>query len=184
MTAIAWWPLLGLAFALGLDTLRATIGLGALQPSLPHGLRLAAAFAVVEAATTLLGMLAGRTLAPLAGSWSALAGPAALASVGVYMTVEAVRGDENRVARVAENPALVWGLPVSLSLDNLLAGAGLGVFGADPVLTAVIIGAVSGLLALVGLCLGALIPRFLLVRAEVMGGVLLIGAGGAAFLLR
>jgi putative Mn2+ efflux pump MntP len=182
MTAIASYPLLGLAFALGVDTLRATIGLGAFQPSLLHGLRLAAAFAVVEAATTLVGMLAGGTLAPLAGSWSTVAGAAALASVGVYVTVEAVHGGENRVARIAASPALVWGLPVSLSLDNLLAGAGLGVFGPDPVPAAVIIGAVSGFLALVGLSLGALIPRVLLVRAELAGGLLLIGAGGAAFL--
>jgi putative Mn2+ efflux pump MntP len=175
--------LLGLALALGLDSLRATIGLGVLRPSLGYAVRLALAFALVESATPLVGLFVGSTLAPLT-SWASFAGPAVLAATGLYITIESLRGREGEAARVAESRGLIWGLPLSLSLDNLLAGTGLGLLGADPLPAALVIGAISGLLAFGGLRLGAMLPRLLASKAEVVGGLILIASAGATLAQR
>jgi len=169
-----------LAVALGLDSFRATVGLGALRPPLAYALRLAGVFAIVEAATPLVGIVVGGAVAPLLGVVAPFAGPAVLAATGGYVIVEAIRGRDGTDLTVARGHALTWGLPLSLSLDNLVAGAGVGLIGADPLPASLFIGLVSGALAFAGLQVGALVPRFVPVRGEIVAGTLLIASAGAA----
>jgi len=176
MTALDVVPLIGLALALGLDSLRASLGLGALRPSLGDALRLAGAFAAFETATPVIGMLLAGALAPVVGGLAEIAGPAVLAATGVYVTVESLRERETDVARLAQSRSLTLLLPLSLSLDNLAAGAGLGFVGSAVVPAALVIGGMSGLLALAGLRLGALISRVSPLRTELASGFLLLAA--------
>jgi putative Mn2+ efflux pump MntP len=69
---------------------------------------------------------------------------------------------------------MVLGLPLSLSLDNLVAGTTLGMLGFPMLISVVIIGAMSALFAVVGLRLGTTAVKLLPVRAELIGGVVLI----------
>jgi putative Mn2+ efflux pump MntP len=119
MTALEVAPFIGLA--LGLDSLRACLGLGALRPSRGHALRLAGAFAAVETATPVIGMLLAGALAPVAGGLAEIAGPAVLAVTGVYVIVVALGVKETDVARVVRSRGLILILPLSLSLDNFAA---------------------------------------------------------------
>ena len=48
----------------------------------------------------------------------------------------------------------LFGLPLALSVDNLIAGTGLGLLGFSPVIPAVFFGAVTAVMSLVGLLLG------------------------------
>jgi putative Mn2+ efflux pump MntP len=77
-------------------------------------------------------------------------------------------------SEVAESGWLVFGLPLSLSLDNLVSGAGLGAGGYPVFLSAVIIGAICTTMSLWGLFLGhwwrGLFPR----RATVLSGAWLV----------
>jgi putative Mn2+ efflux pump MntP len=69
---------------------------------------------------------------------------------------------------------MIFGLPLSLSLDNLVGGAGLGASGFPPILSATLIGAVCSVLSFAGLFLGSrgrlLWPR----RASAISGVWLV----------
>lgn len=167
------FALLGLALALGIDSCRSTLGLGMLRPRLDASLRLAASFAIVEAVALAIGSWLGGVLEPLAGDWASLAGPGMLAVTGIYVIVAAERDHERQLMTA---PAVVLGLPLGLSLDNLLGGTVLGMLGVDLLLSVIFVGLVSGLLAFAGLKMGAVLSGFLPRRSELAGGLLMLAA--------
>ena len=69
---------------------------------------------------------------------------------------------------------MVLGLPLSLSLDNLVAGTTLGMVGFPMAISVTIIGAMSALLSLAGLWLGRAAVKLLPVKVELIGGLVLI----------
>jgi putative Mn2+ efflux pump MntP len=69
---------------------------------------------------------------------------------------------------------MVLGLPLSLSLDNLIAGTTLGMIGFPILLSVMIIGLMSSVLSLTGLRLGHTAINLLRIRADLIGGVVLI----------
>ena len=69
---------------------------------------------------------------------------------------------------------MVLGLPLSLSLDNLIAGTSLGMIGFPIVLSVTIIGVMSSLFSLAGLRLGHTTVNLLRIRADLIGGVVLV----------
>jgi Putative manganese efflux pump len=65
----------------------------------------------------------------------------------------------------------LFGIPLSLSLDNLLAGTGLGMLGFPPVFTAVVFGTITALMTFVGLQLGGIAARFIPIRSDLLSGM-------------
>jgi putative Mn2+ efflux pump MntP len=57
-------------------------------------------------------------------------------------------------------PNLIFGLPLSLSFDNLLGGAGISALGYPMVPAALLIGLVSAAMSCAGLYLGGWLRRF------------------------
>jgi putative Mn2+ efflux pump MntP len=120
----------------------------------------------------LLGLAFGRSVAAVAGVWAEGIGIAVLALCGVLIIALALRDDETPEA-AAGNLALA-GLPLSLSLDNLAAGVGLGSLGFPVVASALVIGGVSGSLCAFGLFAGGWLRRWVPRRAELWSGVYLL----------
>lgn len=161
-----------LAFVLGLDNLRAAVGLGLLYPRAADRLRLALAFAFAEGWLPLVGAAAGAPLGRGLGNWADLIGPLALGATGCYavwLSLQSRKPDEE-----ARRGWVLWGLPLALGVDNLAAGVALGVSGASVLPTALVFGAVSGLLALGGLYAGAAFRRVVPVDTAAFAGVALI----------
>ena len=162
--------LLLLGFALSLDSFRVSLGLGTLKLTRLRQLQIVIAFGVCDALAPLIGLLIGKSLLEFIGPWAGHVGPLLLCAYGVYVVYIAQRcaesGDNDRW--------LVLGLPLSLSLDNLVAGTTLGMIGFPLVLSVTVIGAMSSLFSLVGLRVGHTAVNFLRVRAELIGGVVLI----------
>jgi putative Mn2+ efflux pump MntP len=164
--------LLLLGFALSLDSFRVSLGLGTLKLSRLRQLQIVIAFGVCDALAPLIGLLIGKSLLEFIGPWVEHLGPLLLCAYGVYVIYIAQRyagkeaGDADRW--------MVLGLPLSLSLDNLVAGTTLGMVGFPLLLSVTIIGAMSALFAFVGLKLGTTAVKLLPVRAELISGVVLI----------
>jgi putative Mn2+ efflux pump MntP len=164
--------LLLLGFALSLDSFRASLGLGALRLSRLRQLQIVIAFGVCDALAPLIGLLLGKSLLAYVGPWVEPIGPLLLCAYGVYVIYIGRRyagrevGDADRW--------MVLGLPLSLSLDNLVAGATLGMVGFPLLLSVLVIGGMSSLLALLGLRLGAMAGNLLRLRSDLIGGVVLI----------
>jgi len=159
--------LLLLGFALSLDSFRVSLGLGTLKLSPLRQLQIVIAFGVCDALAPLIGLLIGKSLLGYIGPWVEHLGPFLLCAYGVYVIYIARRcADTDRW--------MVLGLPLSLSLDNLVAGTTLGMIGFPILLSVAIIGAMSALLSFVGLRLGRTAVNLLRFRAEMVGGVVLI----------
>jgi putative Mn2+ efflux pump MntP len=79
----------------------------------------------------------------------------------------------------AEHRWSIFGLPVPLSLDNVIAGTGLGMAGLSPLVPATLFGTITILMTLVGLQLGRVVSRFIRIRLRwdaVVGAALIIEA--------
>ena len=68
---------------------------------------------------------------------------------------------------------MLFGLPLSLSLDNLLAGVGLGSIHYPVLFSALVIGLVSAAMSCTGLYLGNWLRRFVPKRSDVIVGAYL-----------
>jgi putative Mn2+ efflux pump MntP len=164
--------LLLLAVALGLDSFRVSLGLGAAGLARGAEVRLAFSFALCDAVALALGVTVGRTLASLAGTWADGLGPSVLAAYALYVLWLA-RGPstDTETARW-----VVLGLPLMLSFDNFVVGGTLGGLRVSLLATTLLVGIASGSLALAGLALGRRAVQSLRVRPELAGAALLLAA--------
>jgi putative Mn2+ efflux pump MntP len=168
MSGIAGLLLFG--FLSGLDNLHVAATLGASGLRRGRLLALAASFAACEAGMPLVGLAIGSTLHH-AVSGLAAAGPLILLGCGAVILVQAFREDERPVDLGA---GWIFALPFGMSFDNLLAGVGLGSAGYPVVLSALVVGGVSGTMCLSGLFFGAWAKRWIPGRAEVLSGAVLV----------
>jgi manganese efflux pump family protein len=162
--------LLMLAVALGLDSFQVSAGLAMAARDSSRDWQLASAFAISDAFALLLGLLAGDALSPLVGEWAATAGPLLLAAYALYVVRIAWHSEDVRVT----GRWVFVGLPLALSLDNLMAGAVLATLGFPATVCALTIGGVSGGLSLLGLRLGGSVRPLLGGRCQLAGGALLL----------
>jgi putative Mn2+ efflux pump MntP len=101
-------------------------------------------------------------------------GPVVLGLYGLYLLVGAVRNPE---PDEVDHPwVTLFGLPLALSMDNLIAGAGLGLLGYSPVVPAIGFGVVTAVMSFVGMCVGRAAARVLPVRADLLSGISLVTA--------
>lgn len=159
----------------GLDNLQVCSSLGLLPMGRAHKQFLALAFSACETLAPLAGLAIGRLLLVTAGRAAAVVGPVAVLLCGLAVIVLALRKED--VSEVAASPAVLCGLPLSLSLDNLLAGVGLGSMPLPVLLSALIMGFTSAAMSCLGLYFGAWLRRFIPGRAEFAAGALLCAAG-------
>jgi manganese efflux pump family protein len=164
MTVIS---LLILAFVLSLDNFRLAIALGAFKLGWRRALRIAVVFGLWDGFSPLVGLLIGRYFGQEIGPVADILGPIVLLVYGLYLVVRSLQTDapEDLDERMA-----LFGIPLSLSLDNLLAGTGLGMLGFPPVFTAAVFGTMTALMTLVGLQLGGVVARFIPIRSDLLSG--------------
>lgn len=166
--------LIGIGFVLSLDNFRTALALGPLRFGWRRCVLAAAVFGFFDALAPLAGLLlADYVRRKIAGPVAEVVGPTVLACYGLYVIVRALRRSG------PANGDYLWsvlGLPVPLSLDNLIAGTGLGLAGLSPVVPAVLFGTITFAMSLAGLQLGQglsyLLP--LRVRWEFVTGAALI----------
>lgn len=157
-----------LGFAVGLDNLRVGLSIGALDLPRSRQTHLALAFGFFEAFMPLLGLVIGHSILAVIGQWAAYLGPFALGGCGAYIIY--LSFIEESPEEVFASRWILWGLPLSLSFDNLLAGVGLGLLGFQVLLSALLIGVMSSFMSYVGLQLGNMFVRYLSLRAELISG--------------
>jgi manganese efflux pump family protein len=161
-------PLLILGFALSLDNFRVSIALGAFQFSWRRALRIAVVFGFWDGISPLVGALIGRYLEQAIGPAADTLGPIVLAVYGLYLVVRSLK------AQTSEEPDDRWvlfGMPLSLSLDNMIAGAGVGLLGFLPVFSAAVFGTITALMSFVGLQIGRVAARFIPIRSDLLTGI-------------
>ena len=115
--------LLILGITLSLDNFRTAIVLGALRLSWRHSAQVAVVFGFWDTVAPLVGILGGEYFAETIGSTAEPIGAAVLAGYGLYLVVQAWR---TPAAEEVDQRWALFGLPLPLSVDNVAAGATLG----------------------------------------------------------
>lgn len=159
--------LLVLGLVLSLDNFRLAIALGAFRLSWRRALRIAVVFGIWDGLSPLAGLLIGRYFGQEIGPVAETLGPIVLLLYGLYLVVRSLQTEapEDLDERMA-----LFGIPLSLSLDNMLAGTGLGMLGFPPVFTAAVFGGMTALMTFVGLQLGGIVARFIPLRSDLLSG--------------
>lgn len=163
--------LLVLGFTLSLDNFRTAVVLGGIRLSWRRSLQVAAVFGFWDGLAPLVGILVGDYLGEKIGSTADYVGAAALAAYGLFLVIQAWRTPE------PEEPDQRWalfGLPVPLSLDNVVAGTSLGLLGFSPWLAPPLFGVITALMTVAGLQLGRVLARFIKIRSDLVTGVALV----------
>lgn len=170
------WEVLVLGFVLSLDNFRVAIALGTVPFGFRRAVQVALMFGLWDAVMPLVGLLIGRQIGESVGDVAELVGAAALGGYGLYLVISALRRPE---PDELDHPLALFGIPLTLSLDNLFAGASLGLLGLSPWLSAAVFGAMTAVLSLVGLRLGRVAARLIRIRSDLLSGVTLIIAAAA-----
>jgi manganese efflux pump family protein len=160
-----------LGFTLSLDNFRTAVVLGGLRVSWRRAVQVALVFGFWDGLAPLVGILVGEYLGKRIGSTADYVGATALAAYGLYLVVQAWRTAE------PEEPDQRWalfGLPLPLSLDNIVAGTSLGLLGFSPWLAPPLFGVITALMTLAGLQLGRAAARFIRIRSDLLTGVALV----------
>jgi putative Mn2+ efflux pump MntP len=166
--------LLILGFTLSLDNFRVAIALGALRLEWRHAGQVALAFGSWDAVAPLLGILVGRYADQRIGSTAEDIGAIALGAYGLYLLVHAWR---TAAPEELDQRGALFGLPLPLSLDNVVAGTSLGLLGFSPWLAAPVFGVITALMSFAGLQLGRAAAHVIRIRSDVLtGGALVVMA--------
>ena len=161
-----------LGFTLSLDNFRTAVALGGLRLGRRHAVQVALAFGFWDAAAPLIGILMGHYLRAEIGATADDAGAIALGVYGLYLLVHALRAAAE--PEQFDHRWALFGLPLPLSFDNVVAGTSLGLVGFAPWLAPPLFGAITALMTLIGLQLGRAIAHLIRIRSDALTGLALV----------
>jgi len=172
-----------IAFAMSTDAFAAAIAKGAAlqRPSWREALRTGAIFGVIEAITPLVGWLIGSAAATYASAWDHWIAFTLLAGLGARMIWVGFRSDQSDEDQRPQSHSF-WVLALTgfaTSIDALAVGVGLAFVDVHIGWVAAAIGTATFVMVAVGVMLGRVLGAIAGKRAEILGGVLLIGIGTA-----
>lgn len=168
------FALIALGFGLGLDNFRTSLVLGGLKPTWRQSVKTSLIFATWDGLTPLIGMLGGGYLSTKMSTdgMSQLAemiAVAVLAGYGLWITIKALRSPEH--ADMDMKTARRW-LPMPLALDNLAAGAALGLAGFSPWLAPILFAVTTFVMSVAGHQIGRTIANFIpRIRTDLVTGI-------------
>ena len=170
-----------IAFAMSTDAFAAAIAKGAAlqRPSWREALRTGAIFGVIEAITPLLGWLIGSAAVKYASEWDHWIAFTLLAALGARMTWLGLRSDDGDIDERPQSHSF-WILALTglaTSIDALAVGVGLAFIDVDIGWVAAAIGLATFAMVAIGVMLGRVLGAIAGKRAEIVGGLLLIGIG-------
>ena len=171
-----------IAFAMSADAFAAAIAKGAAlqRPSWREALRTGAIFGVIEAVTPLVGWLVGSAAAKYASEWDHWIAFTLLVGLGARMVWVGFRSEQSDVDERPQSHSFWMLALVSRRASTPLAvGVGRAFVEVHIVWVAAAIGLATFVMVAVGVMLGRVLGAIAGKRAEILGGLLLIGIGTA-----
>ena len=169
-----------LAFAMSTDAFAAAIGKGATlhRPHWREAIKAGLIFGVIEALTPLAGWFLGKAAAQYVSAWDHWIAFTLLFILGIRMVVNGFTAKDVEEQKPATHS--FWLLAVTgfaTSIDAMAVGAGLAFADVNIYSTAAAIGLATMAMVTLGVMLGRVIGHVVGRRAEMAGGVVLIGIG-------
>jgi len=170
------WGVALVDVAVGLSNFAASIGIGLSGVDGRLRVRIGTIFGLFEAGMPLAGLLVGHRLVGSLGGSASYLGGGLLVLTGIWTIVQARRATPGSTASSVSTGSLL-ATGAALSVDNLVIGFALGAYKVPVVLAAVVIGAVSVVLSLVGLEIGSRLGASVEKWSSEIGGAVLIAVG-------
>ncbi|MDM0003147.1 manganese efflux pump MntP [Variovorax sp. J22G73] len=169
-----------LAFAMSTDAFAAAVGKGAAlrKPSWREALRTGLIFGVIEALTPVIGWAAGLAAASYVAKWDHWIAVTLLSVLGLRM-IWAGFGAPDAVDDKPDRNSF-WTLALTgfaTSIDAMAVGVGLAFINVNIAWTALAIGLATMTMVTIGVMVGRVLGAVIGKRAEIVGGVVLIGIG-------
>jgi putative Mn2+ efflux pump MntP len=166
---------IGLAIDCFAVSISGSIALRKVSPA--QMLRVALAFGAFQAGMTALGWLAGQTVVNLIKSFDHWIAFGLLAVVGLKMLWESFRADtDGKTVDITKWLTLLL-LSIATSIDALAVGVSFAFLTVNLAYACAVIGGAAFVLTIAGLALGKRLGKIVGKRAEIIGGIVLIGIG-------
>lgn len=170
-----------LAFGMSMDAFAASIGKGATlhKPKFSEAVRTGLIFGAIETLTPLVGWGLGMLASQFILEWNHWIAFILLVFLGGRMIVEGFRGDSDEASEAPHRHGfwLLVTTAFATSLDAMAVGVGLAFLQVSIVTTALAIGCATFIMSTLGMMVGRFIGPLLGKRAEILGGIVLIGIG-------
>ncbi|MFI4543861.1 manganese efflux pump MntP [Klebsiella pneumoniae] len=170
-----------LAFGMSMDAFAASIGKGATlhKPKFSEAVRTGLIFGAIETLTPLVGWGLGMLASQFILEWNHWIAFILLLFLGGRMIVEGFRGDSDEACEAPHRHGfwLLVTTAFATSLDAMAVGVGLAFLQVSIVTTALAIGCATFIMSTLGMMVGRFIGPLLGKRAEILGGIVLIGIG-------
>jgi putative Mn2+ efflux pump MntP len=172
---------LAIALAMSTDAFAAAIGKGAAleRPRWAEALRTGAIFGTIEALTPIAGWALGSVAAKYVVAWDHWIAFTLLGVLGARMILAGLRADPEQ-PEIRPDRHSFWLLAVTgfaTSIDAMAVGVGLAFIDVGILKVAAAIGVATFVMVTAGVMLGRVLGVLAGKRAEMLGGVLLIGIG-------
>ncbi|MFW3955989.1 manganese efflux pump MntP [Klebsiella pneumoniae] len=170
-----------LAFGMSMDAFAASIGKGATlhKPKFSEAVRTGLIFGAIETLTPLVGWGLGMLASQFILEWNHWIAFILLVFLGGRMIAEGFRGDSDEACEAPHRHGfwLLVTTAFATSLDAMAVGVGLAFLQVSIVTTALAIGCATIIMSTLGMMVGRFIGPLLGKRAEILGGIVLIGIG-------
>lgn len=170
-----------LAFGMSMDAFAASIGKGASlhKPKFSEALRTGLIFGAIETITPLIGWCLGLLASQIVLEWNHWVAFVLLVFLGGRMLTEGFRGGEAEDKQKLQRHGfwLLVTTAIATSLDAMAVGVGLAFLKVNIIETALAIGCATMIMSTLGMMVGRFIGPILGKRAEMLGGLVLIGIG-------
>ncbi|MCG8155310.1 manganese efflux pump MntP [Brenneria goodwinii] len=170
-----------LAFGMSMDAFAASIGKGAVlhKPRFRDAVRTGLIFGVIEAITPLIGWALGFFASRYVLEWDHWVAFSLLFILGVRMIMngsQTSKSTHKEQIRKHSLPLLIC-TAIATSLDAMAIGVGLAFLQVNIFHTAMVIGCATMIMVTLGMLIGRYIGPLLGKKAEIVGGLVLIGIG-------
>ncbi len=171
--------LIALGFTLSLDNFRMSIALGGLKPTLLQSVKTSAIFGLWDGIAPLVGIIVGHYLSSRISDTAETIAAIGLAMYGAFVITKAIVSPEH--ADPDMKTARRW-LPVPLSVDNVAAGATIGLVGFSPWLAPPLFGVTTFVMSVAGHQVGRAAAHFIpRLRTDLLTGVAFVLMAGMVF---
>lgn len=174
-----------IAVALGADAFSVALGIGGGKTFRGQSFRLGFHFGLFQFMMPLIGFFVGKNVGGIVEKWNQWIAFAILLGIGLHMIFDAMGKQEHEQEQGIDRSRgwYLVSLSLATSMDALAVGGALGMTNAEPWWPSVFIGAVAGIMTLIGLHLGRIIRRHVGQIIEIIGGLVLILIAAKMFLL-
>ena len=174
-----------IGIAMSTDAFAAAVGKGAAmhEPRFPDALRAGIIFGTIEGLTPIIGWLLGLAAVQYISAWDHWIAFTVLGLLGLHMIYAGLKPESEREATDnSKRGDGFWSLAATgfaTSIDAMAIGVGLAFLEVNIFIVALVIGLTTLVMVTLGIMLGRVVGSLAGKRAEIVGGLMLIGIGAA-----